>query len=65
MQYFERVYIDSCPDIDLFIFDVDLCLIDRDRLPSVAVGLEEVVESIVLIVDRNVTHINERFDSTE
>ena len=43
MQYFERVYIDSCPDIDLFIFDVDLCLIDRDRLPSVAVGLEEVL----------------------
>ena len=42
MQYVERVSIDSCPEVDIFVFDVTLCLINSDRLAPVAVGLEAV-----------------------
>jgi hypothetical protein len=42
MQYVERVSIDSCPEVDIFVFDVTLCLIKCDRLAPVAVGLEAV-----------------------
>ena len=59
------VYIDSCPDVDFFIFDVELCLIDCDRLPSVAVRLKEVFESMIPVADRNVTAVNEQFDPTK
>ena len=65
MQYFERVYIHNCPDVDLLIFDVEFRLIDRDRRQAVAVGLKEVLESMIPIVNRNMTHLNERLKPTE
>ena len=47
MQDFERVYIDSSPDGDLFILDIERGFIDRDRLTPVTVGLEKMFQTVI------------------
>ena len=65
MQDFERVYINSSPDVDLFILDIKLGFIDRGRLTPVAVGLETMFQTVIPVVDGDMTHINERLDPAE
>ena len=65
MQHFERVYINSCPDVHLFVFNLQFGLIDRDRLSPVAVGLKEMFETMVPVVDDDVTYVYEQFDPPE
>ncbi|MDY6775465.1 MAG: hypothetical protein SV253_05235 [Halobacteria archaeon] len=64
MEDFKRLHVDSCPDIHLFILNFEFGLIDRDRLPAVAVGFKKVFETVIPVVDSDVTHINERFDAS-
>lgn len=63
MEHFERVHIDSSPDVHLFVLNREFDLIDCDRLPPVVVGVEQVFGTMILV--REVTGINERFDASE
>ncbi|QZA89092.1 hypothetical protein K0C01_02755 [Salinarchaeum sp. IM2453] len=65
MQHFKRVYVNSCPDVYLFVFNLQFGLIDRDRLSPVAVRLKEMFEPMILVVDGDVTYVYERFDPPE
>ena len=65
MQHLKRIHVDSCPDVHLLIFNLQFGLIDCGRLPPVAVGFKQVFEAMVLVVNRHVTHLNERFDPPE
>ena len=65
MQHFERVYVGRCPDVHLFIINLQFDLIDRDRREGVAVGVKQVFEPMILAVDGDVTYVYERFDPPE
>ena len=65
MQHFERVNVDRCPDVHLFVFDFEFSLIDRGRLSPVAVGLKEMFETMIPVVNGDVTYVYERFDPPE
>ena len=53
------------PVVHLFVFNFEFGLIDRGRLPPVAVGLKETFETMIPVVNGDVTYAYERFDPPE
>ena len=59
-QHFKRLTVDCCPDVYLFVVDVDVRLIECHLLALLAAGLEEVLEPMKPPVDRLVRAPDER-----